>query len=119
MRLRPTAAELFPEIAGLELTPRATGKPSIELPTAGMQSIVCAATTRVDFMVFLIRKSGLTPQIVPYSKDAARQTIQETLFGLPETLARQYIAVEHLLALDVLEMHYTDLHGPSSGWSGW
>ena len=33
LRFRPSAAELFPELAGLEVTPRAAGKPSIELPT--------------------------------------------------------------------------------------
>ncbi len=37
VRFRSSAANLFPEIEGLDITPRAAGKPSIELPTAPMK----------------------------------------------------------------------------------
>ena len=61
VRFRPTAAELFPELRGLEITPRATGKPSIEMPTTSVPHMVCAQTTQVDFMVFLNRHAGGPP----------------------------------------------------------
>jgi hypothetical protein len=109
VRFRPTAAELFPEIKGLEITPRAAGKPSIELPTGPMSHIVCAQTTQVDFIVFLNRSFGGPPALVPYRKDDARHSMRQTLYGLPETQAMQYATIERLLALDVWELRYTDL----------
>ena len=109
VRFRPTAAELFPEIQGLDLTPRATGKPSIELPTAPMQHIASSQSTPVDFIVFLNRHSGGSPELLPYYKDVARYAMQQTLFGLPETRAEQYQAIERLLNLGVFELRYTDL----------
>jgi hypothetical protein len=106
VRFRPTAATLFPEIAGLEITPRATGKPSIELPTA---SIRTAATTRVDFIVFLNRRSGAPPRLVPYRKNVARQFMRQSLYGSAESLAGQYAAIERLLVAEVFELHYSEL----------
>ena len=52
VRFRPSAAELFPEVEGREITPRAAGKPSIELPTAPMPGMTCAPTAQVDFWFF-------------------------------------------------------------------
>jgi hypothetical protein len=109
VRFRPTAAELFPEVAGIDLTPRAGGKPSIELPTGPMRHIVQAQTEEVDFVVFLNRQSGDRPGLVPYRKDAARKFMRQVLYGPKETLAAQYRAIERLLSVEVLELHYTDL----------
>jgi hypothetical protein len=109
VRFRPTAATLFPEIAGLEITPRAAGKPSIELPTASMTHIRTVPTTRVDFIVFLNRKSGGPPQLVPYRKDVARQFMRQALYGSAESLARQYAAIERLLVAEVFELRYSEL----------
>ena len=58
VRFRPSAAEFFPEVRGLEITPRAVGKPSIELPTAPMKHITLAQSAKVDFIVFLNRHTG-------------------------------------------------------------
>jgi len=109
VRFRPTAAELFPEIAGIDLTPRAGGKPSIELPTGPMQNIVSSQMEEVSFMVFLNRQSGGEPSLVRYQKDAARQFMRQTLYGTKETLAVQHEAIERLLTVDVLELRYDHL----------
>jgi hypothetical protein len=109
VRFRPTAAEFFPEIAGIDLTPRAGGKPSIELPTGPMQNIVRSQMEEVNFMIFLNRQSGDEPGLVPYPKDAARQFMRQGLFGTKETLAARHQAIERLLKVDVLELRYTDL----------
>jgi hypothetical protein len=109
VRFRPSAAELFPEIAGFEITPRAAGKPSIELPTADMTHITTAQTTRADFIVFLNRRTSSPPQLVPYRRDVARHFMRQTLYGPPELLSAQYRAVERLLTVDVFELRYTDL----------
>jgi hypothetical protein len=109
VRLRPTAAELFPEINGLKMTPRAAGKPSIEIATATMPHIDCAPTAKVDFIVFLNRHSGRTPDLVPYRKDVARYFMRQVLYGSAKSLARQYEVIERVLTADVLELRYTDM----------
>jgi hypothetical protein len=110
VRFRPSAAELFPEIRGLEITPRAAGKPSIELPTAFFPEMICAPTAQVDFLVFLNRRAPGPPELVSYSKDAARHFMRQVLFGSAESLARQYAALERLLTAEVLELRYSDLN---------
>ena len=109
VRFRPTAAEIFPELQGLELTPRAAGKASIELPTAPMKHIARAQTTRVDAIVFLNRRSQGPPALVPYSKEVARCYMRQTLFGTPEMRAVQHKAIEQLLAIGVHELRYSSL----------
>jgi hypothetical protein len=108
IRFRPTAGELFPEIADCEITPRASGKPSIELPTAPMLNITRVESVQVDFIVFLNRIRG-QHGMVPYPKDVARYFMRQVLFGTPESLALQYAAIDRLLTADVFELCYSDL----------
>ena len=110
VRFRPTASELFPEIEELAITPRAAGKPSIEMPMASMPHIVCAPTAHVDYLVFLNRRTGGRSELLPYRKDVARSFMRQVLFGLPETIAAQYQAIDRLLAADVFELRYSDLN---------
>jgi hypothetical protein len=109
VRLRPPAAELFPEVKDLAISHRPGGKASIEFPIALMPDIAGSQTAQADFIVFLNRHSGGPPALVPYRKDVARYSMQQTLYGLPETRAMQYATIERLLALDVFELRYTDL----------
>ena len=111
VRFRPTAAELFPEIRGLEITPRAAGKPSIELPTASLPDITASQTTQIDSIVFLNRSCTSEPELVPYRKDVAREFMRQVLFGLEETMAAQYEAIERLLEAGVFELRYSELDG--------
>jgi hypothetical protein len=109
VRFRPAAAMLFSELEGIEITPRAAGKPSVELPTASLPQITCAQTTQVDFLVFLNRRSGGRPELVPYRRDVARYSMRQVLYGSAESLATQYLALEQLLRADVFELRYNDL----------
>jgi hypothetical protein len=109
VRFRPSAAEFFAEVRGLEITPRAAGKPSLELPTAPMGHMTLAQNAKIDFIVFLNRHSGGPPQLRPYHTDVARQFMRQTLYGSPQSLALQYEAIEHLLTAQVFELRYTDL----------
>jgi hypothetical protein len=109
IRFRPSATTLFPELEGLEITPRATGKPSIELPTASLPQIARAQTTPVDFLVFLNRRAGGRSELVPYRREAARHSMRRVLFGSPASLAAQYLSLEQLLRADVFELRYEDL----------
>jgi hypothetical protein len=108
VRFRPAARALFPELEGLEITPRAAGKPSIELPLNG-HPIARTQTVRADYLVYLNRRKGGTQELVPYRKDVARMSMRQVLFGSAVSRAAQYAAIERLLALGVLELRYTDL----------
>jgi hypothetical protein len=109
VRFRPSAAELFPEVAKLPIAPHAPGKPSIEMSTNSLLQMSRAQTAQVDFLVFLNRRVHATPELVPYRKDVARSYVRQTLFGSPESLAAQYAGLERLLTADVLELRYQDL----------
>jgi hypothetical protein len=109
VRFRPSASELFREVQGLQVTPRAAGKPSIELKTAPIEGMICAPTARADFMVFLNRRSTKPPELVPFRKDAARHYLHQVLFGSASSLAPQYAALERLLTVKIFELRYSDL----------
>lgn len=109
VRFRPTASELFPELEGLEITPRAAGKPSIEVATAALPHMICAQTTQVDFLVFLNRLRGGSPELVPYRKDVARNFMRQILYGRAESLSAQYAAIDQLLTAEIFELRYTSL----------
>ena len=109
VRFRPSAVDLFPELEGLEITPRAVGKPSIELPTGPIPGMICAPSAEVDYVVFLNRRVSGPPELVPYRTDVARYFMRQVLFGPAEILAAQYAALERLLTAQVFELRYSDL----------
>jgi hypothetical protein len=107
VRFRPSAVELFPEIGGMEITPRAEGKPSIVVPTAAMAHVTRRESAHVDYVVFLNRNGDGGPALAPYRRDVARHYMRQVLFGWSESLAAQYEAIDRLLAVDVFEMRYS------------
>lgn len=109
VRFRPSAGQLFEEIEGLEITPRAAGKPSIEMPTSALSRMNCAPTASVDYLIFLNRRAGGPQDLAPFRKDVARWYLRQLLFGTPEFLAVHYRSIERLLETEVLELRYTDL----------
>jgi hypothetical protein len=109
VRFRPSAAALFPEIEGLEITPRAAGKPSIELPVADLQHIAGAQTAHIDYIVFLNRRAGGSPQLVPYSRQIARRYMHQVLYGPEASVAAQQRAIERLLTVEIFELRYSNL----------
>jgi hypothetical protein len=108
VRFRPTAAALFPELEKLEITPRAAGKASIELPLNG-QPIARAQAVRAEYIVFLNRRTGGAQELVPYRKEVAQLSMRHMLFGSVVSRAAQYAAIDQLLTLGVLELRYTSL----------
>jgi hypothetical protein len=109
VRFRPSAAELFPEISGAEITPRALGKPSIEVPTSTWSTINATRFAQVDFIVFLNRRQPDVEDLVPYRRDVVRRYMRQNLFGTSQTRLRQYAAIERLLKAEVLELRYQSL----------
>ncbi len=109
VRFRPSAAELFSEIRGLSLTPRLTGKPSIELSTFPMTHVKRRDQVRIDFIVFLNRRSAGRPQLATFRKDVARLYMCDGLYVSDDAERRHAQAVEHMLCADVLELRYSNL----------
>lgn len=109
VRFRPSAAELFPEIRGLAITPRAEGKPSIEFPTASLPHLRVAEAAHVDYIIFLNRAWEGSPQLVPWRRDVARHSMRQAVIGTPELRNLQYATIERLLTAELLELRYTDL----------
>jgi hypothetical protein len=109
MRLRPSAVELFAEVAGKPLTPRAGGKPSIELFTAALPGIAVASSSNVHHVVFLNRREVDVQVVVPFSREAARSSMHQRLSGLEELRKVQIESIERLLTAEILEIRYRDL----------
>jgi hypothetical protein len=73
-----------------------------------MTHITLAQTAKVDFIVFLNRRTG-PPQLRPYRTDVARHFMRQALYGSPESRALQYEAIDHLLKVEVFELRYDDI----------
>jgi hypothetical protein len=108
MRFRPSAGELFGEVAGRPMTPRAGGKPSIEVATAEL-GVARASSAEVEAIVFLRRGDANVTEMVTVSQEAARDYLQKHLCGMEELRASQAEAVERLLGAEVMELRYQDL----------
>ena len=109
VRFRPSAVELFPEIADMDITPRLDGTPSIDLPTETWPSIDAKRRACIDFIVFLNRRQPGTPALVPYPKEVAYSYIRQNLFGPSQTKSVQCAGIERLMSADVLELRYQSL----------
>ena len=109
LRLRPTAQALFAEVKGRPITPRAKGKPSIELSTASLPGVVTAAEARIDSVVFLNRKDADAQQLLPFSAESARSYVARHLSGEESLRGEQIASIEKLLAAEIFELRYHDM----------
>jgi len=107
LRLRPSAKELFPEMRGFDLTPRPTGKPSIEVPTSKLPIGVTYGAT-VEHIVFLNRRSGEPPALQALPRQIAtawaRQSLASTLLEEADLSD-----LDHLLKARLHELRYDTL----------
>lgn len=112
VRFRPSAAELFPELAGHAITPRAAGKPSIEVPTSEWPHLATANSACVDYIVFLSRKCADTHALIPVPALRVRAWFKQHLLATAETRPAQEATLERLLTAPIYELRYQDL-----GWA--
>lgn len=110
IRFRPSAKDIFPELHGYEITPRAEGKPSIEVPTSTWPGILAVDEAQVYHIVFLNRQPSATASLVPLSKAIAAQRFYEALYPVQEIREKQVSALQSLLATPIYELRYRDLH---------
>ncbi len=113
MRFRASATQLFPELEGLTVAPRPSGKLTIEVPTAKLPEIAITSEVYVDYIVFLNRHTPGGNALVSKSKESALRWLEQTLcLGDEEIRASQAASLRTLLAAEVLELRYRDL-----GWA--
>jgi hypothetical protein len=112
IRFRPSGVALFPELAGKPITPRAAGKPSIEVRTSEWPEIVTANTTGVDHVVFLNRHYGDAQELVPLRPSSVLPWFKQHLISPPDTRAAQEDTLARLLSAGVYELRYRHL-----GWA--
>lgn len=112
VRFRDCAAELFPELEGRSVTPRAAGKPSIEIPTSELAGLVTADSAVIECVIFLNRHTG-EDALVPLRKDYARECFKQWCYTAPDEVREiQLAALDHLLAVPIYELRYRDM-----GWA--
>jgi hypothetical protein len=108
-RFRPSAAELFAELQGREVTQRALiGKPSIELKTTALRNITTSSTSHVNHVVFLNRRGGARQELVPFPVDVARYFMLQVLYSPRAALEIQTEMIDRLLSGGALELRYSD-----------
>lgn len=109
VRFRPSGVELFPELAGRQITPRAAGKPSIEVPMSEWPEIAIASATPIDYIVFLNRRYADTRELIPLRSSAVWPWFTEHLISPAETRDAQEAALARLLTAGLFEIRYRDL----------
>jgi hypothetical protein len=112
IRFRPSGVALFPELAGKPVTPRAAGKPSIEVRTSEWPRIATANTTPVDYIVFLNRRFADTEELVPLRTSSVLPWFRQHLISPAHPRAAQEETIARLLGAGVFELRYRDL-----GWA--
>ena len=109
VRFRPSASSLFSEAAGQPITPRAVGKPSIEVRTSEIGGILRAPSTKVDYVVFLNRSEANTESLIHFPKESARRYLRQHLSDLEDLREKQITLMEKLLEVEMFELRYRDL----------
>ena len=109
VRFRPSARQLFPELIGRDLTPRAEGKPSIEVPSVELPGLITSDEATIRSIIFLNRQPAAFAELFPLPGDSAIRYFDEALFPDYEIHARQMTALDALAAAGVYELRYDDL----------
>ena len=111
VRFRPSARELFTELAGRGLTPRTEGKPSIEVRTAELPGITTAAEATVNILVLLDREADVAAELRRLPASEMLPYLQSTLYPLEGIRERQAVALACLYNLEMYTLRYGDLTG--------
>lgn len=109
IRFRPSAADLFPELKHQRVSPRITGKLSIELVTSTIPQIRTIPESPVDFIVFLNRRGG-PAELVPFSRRKAFAWFEHVIcYGSQAVRSAQRDSFKRLLGAEIFELRYRDL----------
>jgi hypothetical protein len=109
IRFRPSGASIFPELEGRPITPRAAGKPSIEIPITEFPGIVAADSTEVHFIIRLNRRQVSNPELVRVPSGSLSTSFHRDLIPLAEMRSTQENAIRRLVEAETFELRYNDL----------
>jgi hypothetical protein len=96
-------------LQGRSITPRAEGKPSIEVPAAELPGIVIADEALVHHIILLNRWPSAHAELLPLPREAARRYFQQYLPFPDKIRQAQSEALQTLCTADVYELRYQDL----------
>jgi len=110
VRLRDSSVKLFPELEGRPITPRAAGKPSIEISTAELSMLTTADSATIKSIIFLNRHEAKAPGLFPLHKERALSWFdQAPLRNRTSFLARE-AAIHRLADSETFELRYSNLN---------
>ncbi|MGI8772577.1 MAG: HPr kinase/phosphorylase [Acidobacteriaceae bacterium] len=110
IRFRESATRLFPELQGLTIAPRPSGKLTIEVATASLPEIATAGESYIDYIVFLNRRAPGGSALASLPKESALRWFEQALcLGDEEIRTAQAASLHALLTAEVLELRYRDL----------
>lgn len=110
IRFREEGVQLFPELRKQEIVVQVSGERAIELATATTREISTALTSTVDYVVFLNRRDGGPPALVPFSRQKALSWFKkEICYGDEDVRQAQAASLQNLLTSEILELRYKDL----------
>jgi hypothetical protein len=110
VRLRDSSTQLFPELEGRPVTPRAAGKPSIEIPTAELPELITADATTIQSIIFLNRRGVEAPGLFPFHREKALSWFTQAPLKSPASYLAQEAAIQHLINVEIFELRYTSLN---------
>jgi hypothetical protein len=111
-RFRATAGSLFPEFRGMDESPHAHGKPTIEVRTDCLPAIRTAVDSRVDAVVFLNRRDGRDgeAELIPIAGgDVVKRLSSSPWPADLSTEGQRTTVLERLTGAGAYEMRYRDL----------
>ncbi len=109
IRFRNSGVDLFPELEGKPITPRAVGKPSIEVPTSEMPDLKTCDSATVEYVVFLNRRIQSADGLVPLSRSSVLPWFMQSITAATQSRSAQQAAVDRLLSVPIFELRYHDL----------
>lgn len=108
-RFRPSAAALFPELRGRELTPRMEGKPSIEIPIVELPVAATATEATVHSIIYLRRYHSAVARLIPLPNGTATRRMCQELYSAGEIRSRHEKVLDSLSTIPTYELHYCEL----------
>jgi hypothetical protein len=109
IRFRDVAHKLFPELTGLPVTPRLTGKPSIEVATEDLDGLRRAQKTRIKYIVFLERDGDTLPALYGGDKKHAQEYFTKFFLQPAKQNRLSRVALDQLLEAEIFELQNTEL----------
>ena len=109
IRFRESAADLFPELEGLQPAIARDGEPSIEIDIAEMPGIATATSCLVERVVFLQRSASGDARLMPLEKEEALNRLQSELPVWEHGVAEEHKAsLRTLVALPTVTLQYSN-----------